>query len=50
MREVGPHSSELAVRFAKEKGMPLSDKDLEPVIDNPVEDGLSPWGCSAKLF
>ena len=29
---------------------PLSDKELEAVVDDAVEDGLSPGGCAAILF
>ena len=50
VHEIGPHSSELAVRFAKEKGVSLSDKELKPVVNDPVEDGLGPGGRSAKLL
>ena len=33
----------------RERGS-LSDKDLEPVVDDPVKNGLSPWGYPAKLL
>ena len=47
---MGPQSSELAVLFANEKGDALSDKHLQPVVDNAIENGLSPGGCMAKLL
>ena len=36
--------------FREREGNALSDKDLEPVVDDSVENGLSPGGCSAKLL
>ena len=33
----------------RERGS-LSDKDLEAVVDDSTENGLSSWGCPAKLF
>ena len=45
-----PCSSELAVLLAKEKGIPLSDKELKSVVDDAVENGLGPGGRPAKLL
>ena len=35
--------------FCERKGDTLSDKELHPEVDDPVENGLSPGGCPAKL-
>ena len=32
------------------QSLKLSDKELETVMDDPVEDGLRPWGNSATVF
>ena len=36
--------------FGKREWDSLSDKGLQSVVDDAVEDGLSPGGCPAKLF
>ena len=47
-QEIGPTGA--GDHFGVRERYALSDKDLLSVVDDPVEDGVRPWGGSAILF